>query len=870
MLPLWIIDLNRDENLHLQFKQKIDSIPGASENWRYTTYKDINFDDENWFVDFVQELVSSGQQALRELKTIKPINDCCMNICVLGDTTQEYTLKFFSTTAAIIKKEKLRIIPGHIHQGINILGMLYVPSDIHNADFSKRQSVLRCLKELDVQHRVNLAAGYDRVMLYQDTQRRTAKVYPLLTEEQRMDYILQCIIHLYYVCDSTHPLLDGNSSDDFFFSLGVGSLYYDTDEQDEKDIRLIGNEIIDALKEKGTVEDKDHGISLFDLRMLSTSKLFENLRITFNEPPSMASLGVTPPVKHPVSDYSDKHLIALFYKAYLKYYPTNLLNKIVENIADSTKNFLENINTRMNDYYCQVSGILRDNIHKILRNSISPEVGCFQLLKNKLTALKEAIVRHRNTVEEDTEVELWAEIITKNVPQRLNDAFMDYHAAFTQDERNTGASHCDQMKEEVTEKYVNMLKKEPTLLSVLVRSFLVGIIVVLAFMPIIEAMSPTIINLGNVKDWSFVWAFILFLIPLVIEFIIWSRREKKKRKLVDRLVAYYLHDSYARLVNRAKNNIYDFYDKLVSLCSEYDKRCDTIIAEKEVIDETHVYKLEIPKTMFNQPVIDGECCGTPLFPDSEMNRNMLNIHGSTMRVDRVSKKHKYVLVQDFAGLFMQLFDGVKVYEGISRDPETNQIIVMNEVQMQQDREKVWEDVKAKFHRDLVEQIKTVFVPRNDTTISQKLNVLAASHENQAGFKLFASFCTANGEFIANDDKEFADIKTNNLAMREAFSRHLPLYTTACQVNEDPMYRSFLFLTKWRTFEHITPSRILPETELFDKDVFDIWNKPPKSSLILYALLGNMSPQWYELFTPRALVEVPEACKIYKDEVERRK
>jgi hypothetical protein len=190
--------------------------------------------------------------------------------------------------------------------------------------------------------------------------------------------------------------------------------------------------------------------------------------------------------------------------------------------------------------------------------------------------------------------------------------------------------------------------------------------------------------------------------------------------------------------------------------------------------------------------------------------------------------------------------------------------------MQQDRKATWENVKAQFHKDLVVQIKTVFVPRNDTTISQKLNVLASRPENQSGFELFASFCTANGEFIANDDKEFADIKTNNLAMREAFSRHLPLYTTACQVNEDPMYRSFLFLTKCRTFDHITPSRILPETELFDKDVFDIWNKPPKSSLILYALLGNMSAQWYELFTPRALVEVPEACKVYKDEVERRK
>ena len=77
--------------------------------------------------------------------------------------------------------------------------MLFVPSDIHNQDFDKRQKVLRCLKELDVQQRVNLAAGYDRVMLYQDTQRRTAKFYPLLNKEQRLDYLIQCIIHLYYI-----------------------------------------------------------------------------------------------------------------------------------------------------------------------------------------------------------------------------------------------------------------------------------------------------------------------------------------------------------------------------------------------------------------------------------------------------------------------------------------------------------------------------------------------------------------------------------------------------------------------------------------------------------------------------------------------
>ena len=870
MLPLWIIDLNRDENLQEEFRAKLMALPGTNENWRYTTYSDIDFDNEKWFANFVQELVSSGQRAIRELKELKPINDCCMNICVIGDATEEFTLKFFSSTAAIIKKEKRRIIPGHVHQGINILGMLFVPSDIHNAEFSKRQSVLRCLKELDIQHRVNLAAGYDKVMLYQDTQCRTAKFYPLLTPNQRMDYLFQCLIHLYYICDATHPLLDSNNTDDHFFYLGVGSLYYDTDEQDEKDLRLVGNEIFETIKEPALVDSKDHGISIFDVNQILATKLFDTLQISFQESPAMSNLGVTPPVKHPVNDFTDKHLLALFYRAYLKYYPSRVLDKIIENIADSTKSYLENINTAMKNYFTQVKNVLRDNVHNVMRHWISPEVGCLTMLKNKFVNLKEVVTRLRKTVDEVTEVELWAEIITKHVPKRLNDAFMDYHGRFLQDETNTGSSHCDEMKEEVTEKYTEMLRKEPTLLSTLTRSFLLGIILVLGLMPIIESLSPAVVNLGNVKDWSYIWASVIFIIPLIIEFIKFERRCSKKRKLVNKLVAFYLHDAYARLVNRAKNQLFDFYDKFASLCDEYEKRCKTNSDGGEVIDKKHIYRLEIPSSMFNQPIVEGSCGNIPLFADAEINMNLLNIHGSTVRADKVTKKQKYVLVQDFSEVFMKLFDGINVYETTYRDPSTREVVTMTDEQIAQAREENWELARADFQKEFVEQVKTIFIPRIDTTVSQKLRVLAKDPVNRGGFATFSSFCTPSGEFSANDDHEYADIKTNHMAVKDVFASHLPLYTTTCQVHEDPMYRSFMFMTKWKSFDYISPNRILPETELYDKDVFDVWNKPPKSSLILYALIGNMSAEWYELFTPRALADVPEACKVYKDEIERRK
>lgn len=871
MLPLWIIDLNRNSDLRAHFQERVGSLPGTKENWCYTSFSDVDFENESWFQDFVQELISTGQDALRHLKSLKPINDCCMNICVLGDVTEEFTMKFFSSVAAIIKKEKGRLIPGHIHQGINILGLLYVPSDAHNKDFQTRQSILRCLEELDVQHKVNLAAGYDRVMLYQDTQRRTAKFYPLLSPEQRVDYLFQCLVHLYYICDSTHPLLNGNGSDEnFFFSLGVGSLYYDTNEQDEKDLRMVGNNILSTIKEKGTVDSKDQEISIFDLRLISTSKLFETLQVKFLDKPSLANLGIAPPTKHPINDFKDKHLIQFFYKDYLMSYPTKLLNAIIENIADSSKDFLEKINTRMQDYYVQVEEKLRKNLLNTLKNFISPEVGCITLIKSKLYGLKETITRLRKRVEEDAEVLLWHEIIEKQIPPRLHDAFNDYHGCFKEDERNSSATSCEEKKEEVTSKLAGLLRYEPTVMSTLVRSFLYGIILVLAVMPILEVLSPRIINLGNIKNWSFLWAAIVFLIPILVAYIKLLRYNHKRRKLANQLIAFYLHDAYARLVNRAKNQVYGFYDKLSSLCVEFDKRCDQIIEDKDIIDDSHVYALEIPKTMFNQPVIDGEVCGHKLFPESEVNMNKLYIQGSAVRVDSVSKKQQYTIIQDFPNLFMMLFDGVKVLERVYRDRTTGEIVSMSEQDIENYREGSWKKAKQDFHLEFVNQVKTIFVPRTDTTISQKLNILASEKNNQEGFKLFANFCESSGEFTANDDKEFADIKTNNLAMRNAFSQFVPLFSTECQVNTDDMYRSFLFLTKWRTYDHISPNRILPETELFDKDIFDSWGKPPKSSLILFALLGNMSPEWYSLFTPRALMEVPKACKYYKEELERRK
>ena len=248
MLPLWIIDLTENGERNGGWcdlmKKRIGSLRNADKRWRYTTAEKIDCNESDgsediesgkWYNDFVSLIISEGKEFIKMLYGTDPSNDPVLNVCIIGNSLERRSLRLFSSTAAVIKKLKPRIVPGHIHVGLNIIGMLFVPYDVNTLSFYRRQLILRCIRELHVQHKVRPAAGYDKVMLFQDSQHRTEKVYGRLEGINLVDYVFQCLLHLYYACDDGHPLIDGtNANDDFYFSMGVGSLYYDTDQQDKR------------------------------------------------------------------------------------------------------------------------------------------------------------------------------------------------------------------------------------------------------------------------------------------------------------------------------------------------------------------------------------------------------------------------------------------------------------------------------------------------------------------------------------------------------------------------------------------------------------------------------------------------------------
>ena len=846
MLPLGIIDLQRPGEKSEKLQSLISSLGSvdrtadesqapASKFWKYTAYPDTHT-EQNWFSGFVDRIVEDGQAFVHFLNKTNPINEPCINICVLGDASEVFTLTIFSAVAAIIKKEKPLIVPDHVQQGINVLGMLYVPSNVNTLPFLRRQGVLRCMNELQVQRKVGRSGGYDKVMLYQDTQHRTEKFYPLLTPEQQAEYVFQCLVHLYYICDSLHPLLDGsNANDDFYFSMGAGSLYYDTKEQDERDAVLVGNSLVECFKKRidsskmddFIKNDLDVAISPEELLSVSPYDGFLDPRAILKDS-----------IPHPVNDFASLYLKKRFYGEYLQHYVENYQKQLVRKIAHASQNELLDANERMREKEEKiVKRICSVHIPQLIRSS-SDEVGSLSLIESNLGSLAKRVTEHKTDLKDKVETCFWYEIESYSLDSRFKDAYSTYHAAFLQDgDKATTRPACEELKKEKAKELTEHLKNDATVLSRMVRAFLAGIVTVLAFMPVLETISPRLINLGDVAHNPFFYAFSLFLLPAIIEAVRFWRYHRKRKRLENELAAYYLHDSYARLANRQYNKINQLYDHITSLIEKLKKRCELIRADEDFFRFDDNLDLVLPRTMFNRPVIAGEDDGPKFFEDGQQNHNVLLIDIDRVKIKDVTEIQQYFLINKFYDCFSILFKDV-----LSDDELEN-----------------YQAVKKEYIGSAKPRIKELFVERDDSTVGEKLDLYRRTVKDTRGFELFSRFNATNGEFTADDNESFADVKSNSSRMKDAFGPFLPLKTSYQVIGEDDkemsgskLFKNYLFLTRWRTFNYITSSRVLPEIEVEDRDFlvdygFGEGNRRPVASIVLYSILGNLSSEWYTLF-----------------------
>lgn len=765
------------------------------------------------FYGFQEAMVKDAKNFITELRKSNAKPSQPINIVVLGDATEPFTQLVFSSIAAILQKEKGRFLAGHIHQGMSIVGMLYVPCDANAREVSSRERILRLFHEIEVQYNIAVIRGYDNVMLYQDVQNRAECTYTKLDNKGLAEYLVQCLVHLYLACDINHPLLSGRGTDDvFYFSMGATSIYFDVSAEDKRDANDVAFKMVDVFKEDGDHLKDEVNVDLLDKDLYSSNKFVEQLEA--NEV-DLDGDDMRKPRVHPIKDWHHRNLKQFYYQDYLRFYPAELLRSIMQRIEEDTNDSLDKISKIGSSAFKNAEIALPSAIERVI-SRVNRNDGALAFIESKFKDMQEYFSKQKSNVQASIQSRYWNDIVEK----MGDSSFDDYHDAYTSDIRakNSGAN-CNSMKQELLKKLKTLLGGEKTFAATLARCVLLGIMCVMALLPVLKALSPDVINLGNVEKHYIFWSLLLFVIPFAIQYVLYRIYLRKRRNLIHQLKIYFIHDAYARIANRIESETVSFYDKMIELMEEYLNRCKDIHNEVKVKTPDPTIKLLFPKSKFNQPLNGGEFDEEPLIPESEIERRQIRINGRKELVNNISREQYYILINRFKDGFATLFEGVSLTEGLSRrfDETIGDYVFVSRDEILEQKKKEWEKKKSEFNDKLHAYIKENMCDRLYPTIGDKLHQYRKKFNCCDTLEYMVAMAATNGEFASQADTEYADVKTN-CDINDFVNPYLSITSLNIQKSEyDELFKRYLFVTRWRTYKNISFNRLLPKED-FDSEV----------------------------------------------------
>ncbi len=771
--------------------------------------------------DLQEKLVKAGKDFIWELRHSNARPYQTINIVVLGDATEQFTQMLFPSLAIILQKEKGRYLPAHIHQGISIYGALYIPCDINTYGVKQRNALLHLIDEIEVQNQLGKARGYDHMMLYQNVQNRTECHYPLLNDQQLSEYLLQCLVHLFLACDVNHPLISGTMSDEIlYFSMGAASVYFDMNAEDAKEANMVASELVMKFKKRTTDEVEERTeLCLLEDKYYKASELIGGL-ITIDSL-DLTSVDMGKPSPHPIIDMLHKQLKRLYYNTWLRFFPLRMLQKISDYIDKNTSDRLDKVSAKCTKYIKVLEKSILPAIQKVI-SKVNAEEGALTAIENLFKDVESDLSKEHENISVQIESNLWERIRNSKhnfIPKNQEDFFDEYHEVYRSDvqSKNNGSGQAE-LKSQALERLTNLLSTEPTALAVITRSTLLGIVAVLGLMPLFYAL-----NIGEsfylgAQDHIAIWSSFIFIIPFVISLIQFLLYQRKLNQALRVLRAYYTHDAYARLANRIETEANKFYAHVIDLCKEYLNRCKKIRDEVRFVTPGPDYKARFPRTMFNCQLNGGDINDTEIIPSSEVERCRIKVNYTPISISELSEDHYFLLINTFKETFASLFGDVMVRNKSIRrmDAETQQEVFVSKEQLEKEAVINWENIRRRFHTQLIKDIRDELMPREFPTVGEKLRQYMRKTENYHMLEPLFEYAAVNGEIVCDSDVELIDVKINQ-SVEELFEE-LPIARRNIQeIHYNELYEHYLFVTRWKCFDHFSFNRILPNED-FDEEI----------------------------------------------------
>ena len=783
--------------------------------------------------EFQSQLVRDGQKYVRMVRKSSLKAYTSLNVCVMGDATEEFTQLLFPSVALLLQKEKGRMLANHIHQGMSVIGALYVPSSINSEEVSVRENMLRTLMEIDVQHKVSTVPGYDHVILYQDVQNRYEKFYSLLNDDEQAEFIYQSLIHLYYACNTQHPLISGvAAADSFYISIGVASMVFDEDQQGGEVGAEVCKELLAAFYANPREDNYVEGVDDREKRRkLIPKQYFEPKKILdfFRLPEVDLERKMDEPSPHPIFDFKEKYLKRRYYKQYLRYSVAEFRRMMDDAIESKTRTSLE---IAHNSFVRRFEDMQRmkfpSAILKFVEDS-NPSDGGILYLEAQLKELKEELAEQKKRLPMYVEEHIWTPSIN-TVPEKYRDYYVNYHdEAYKRDiEENKGDKYTNEMKNAAINDLCNHQKQEAPVLGHLARTFLLALVTVIMVLPILNIALP---RYWHVRQTAGLWAGICFGIPVLIELYKAIRYLIKRERKFDKLRGYCYHDAFARVANRILTESNNYYDKLMVLCDRYIERAEKIRKEVCDIEEENYEESDLPINKFNQPLVNSNFCGRTILTEKSLEPKQIYINHIKKPVDDLTAENYYSLIHLLKDDIMILFQDVRnkedhPYEEMNDGTGTVRLLSAEDIE---NREKEnWENIKAKFKQTLLRNIKNELVPLQYPSACEMLMQSYRSDKRKSIIKPFINFAATNGEFTTSANIEYADVKTQSEKISDLICDYLPdrtVYQKEEYVEEKEgqidffdedetifarkLYKKYIFLTRWYSYEELSLNRILP-------------------------------------------------------------
>ena len=769
------------------------------------------------------KIVEAGVQFIHQLRLSNAKPYQTVNVLVLGDSTETFTQTIFPSVAAMLQKEKERILQAHIHQGMCIYGALYIPCNINSQEVEQRNKVLHLLKEVEVQHKLRDLRGYDHVMLYQNVQNRTECTYSLMDKKDQAEYLFQCIVHLFYACDYTHPLISGTMSEDkLFFFFFAASVYFDMKAVDVNDASRLAAELMAHIKLDSEEEAVDReAIYILKHDEFDAQKFIHDINEGLNV--ELPDTQLDEPNPHPVLNYMQKNLKRLYYFYYLKFFPAKLLRKISDNIERGTSDLLDRISIRSTRMYKGCEMAILPAITRLI-SKVLPQEGVLAAIDREFTKLQERLSLENERIREELEHHFWDVLLDPArpmIPKNQKDYFETYHEAYKQDiSMGNGGTGQAELKQQATDKLLKLMSEEQTTLSTITRVFLAGLVCVLAVLPVLSIVSHVFGVLGDVKGNAFIWAVGLFMLPVVIALVLVLWYMRKKDMCIRVLKAYYAHDAYARLANRIEFEASDFYAKMQALCEAYINRGKQIREEVKFRVPDLKVKTLLPDTKFNQPLRSGKFDDVEILPATEVEGCRIRVNYKPEWISELNIKHYFMLINHFNDEIAELYKDVRVLEDHARrlNKMTQEYEFFSREQLAEEAAQLWQMHMSEFHKQMIAGICHEMLPRENPTVGEKLLQYERKTGNIHLLDTMISYAAANGEVICDADVECSDVKVNKDISVLLFS--LPSSPNMQSAEYNELYKRYLFITRWRSFDTFSYNRILP-TEDFDQSIRNI-------------------------------------------------